>query len=94
MTWQNLNSIDSKEFKCSYCGFVVATKNGYFHSIIYRRIYVCPHCEEPTYFNPAGDQIPDIAPGNEVQHLPELLNNLYKEARNCVRLLLIQAPFY
>ncbi|EGR5930927.1 DUF4145 domain-containing protein, partial [Vibrio parahaemolyticus] len=32
----------------------------------------------------AGSQYPDVAPGNDVRHLPEDLAALYKEARNCV----------
>lgn len=85
MAWHNQTNIGSKEYKCAYCGFVVATSNGYYPTNgSSGRIYLCPHCDEPTYFNYMGDQIPDVAPGNEVAHLPELLNDLYKEARNCV----------
>ena len=46
-------------------------------------IYICPHCKEPTYIRP-GIQMPGVAPGNEVEHLPEQVEALYREARNCV----------
>src|SRR5690606_34705114 len=48
-----------------------------------RRIYLCPHCDEPTTFH-NDRQYPGVAPGGEVQHCPADVSQLYKEARNCV----------
>lgn len=47
------------------------------------RICICPCCEKPTYFE-GSVQVPGVAYGNEVTHLPNDVGNLYKEARNCV----------
>lgn len=80
--WQSLGSIGSHPFRCGYCGFNVASDRGYHYNNPTRKIYVCPHCDSPSYFE--GDiQVPGVVPGNEVAHVPQDLENLYREARNC-----------
>jgi DNA-directed RNA polymerase subunit RPC12/RpoP len=82
--WYNIQDVESKSYKCGFCGHGVASAKGYpDRSTNYKRIRICPHCENPTYFG-NGIQIPEVAPGNEIAHLPESVNQLYKEARNCV----------
>lgn len=81
--WHNINGIGSRQFRCGHCGFNVANDKGFFHNDLARRIYLCPHCDGPNYFLRAELQIPGVAPGQEVDHLPEPLAKLYREARNC-----------
>lgn len=82
MDWKNTQSIISREYKCAYCGNVVASSTGY-HGKYIRDIHICPHCDHPTFF--FGDrQVPDTAPGSDVGHVPKDLDALYQEARNCV----------
>lgn len=85
--WNNLNSIESTEYQCGYCGHVVASNKGYFPNDRLEGyeacIYICPHCARPSFFH-AGTQNPQAAPGNEVKHLPDQIQALYREARNCV----------
>ena len=83
MGWQNLTKIDSKQFRCGYCGFNVANDRGYFPDNSKGRLYICPNCTKPTFFDGTSRQYPGVAPGNEVQHLPPDLAHLYREARNC-----------
>jgi len=40
-------------------------------------------CKKPSYFE-GGKQVPGVAPGVEVNHLPPDIKDLYREARNCV----------
>ncbi len=47
------------------------------------RIVICPHCDKPTYFE-GTTQMPGVAFGAEVGHLPASVAGLYKEARNCM----------
>ena len=83
-TWVNASGIESKSFTCGYCGNVVASSLGYQdREPNYNRIRICPHCTKPTFFG-NGIQLPQVAPGNEVSHLPEDVKSLYHEARNCV----------
>ncbi|MEN3157713.1 DUF4145 domain-containing protein [Alkalimonas sp. NCh-2] len=82
--WLNAIEIESKSYKCGFCGNVVASAHGYAdRRTSFLRIMICPHCTNPTYFG-NGVQIPQVAPGNEVHHLPGDVDALYKEARNCV----------
>lgn len=83
MSWSNAHGIGSKQYTCGHCGNVVAANLGY-QSNAHHKIYICPHCDQPTHFTPSGSQYPDVAPGNDVHHLPDELSELYKEARNCV----------
>jgi hypothetical protein len=48
-----------------------------------RHLYVCPHCDAPSYFANA-EQVPGVAPGAEVKHLPDGIEKLYREARKAV----------
>lgn len=81
MTWHNTSSIGSKQFSCGWCNNVVATPIG-FHSQGGYRIHICPHCDKPTAFAD-GKQIPGIAYGASVGHLPPDISSLYQEARSC-----------
>ncbi len=84
MGWHGLHGIGPKQFRCGHCGLNVADNKGYFtDNSNAMRIYVCPNCDEPTYFSKTSCQFPGVTPGNEVQHLPKELEELYREARNC-----------
>jgi hypothetical protein len=81
MNWHNTNSIRSREFTCGFCGNIVASASGFFSQKSF--IYICPHCQAPTFFEDAR-QVPGVAPGADVAHLPADIGTLYREARNCV----------
>lgn len=82
MNWQSIASMSSQQYTCGFCGNVVASDKGYYvNSAI--KIHICPHCKNPTYFSGTA-QVPGVAPGNEVAHLPQDIEQLYREARNCV----------
>lgn len=84
MPWHNLQNLGSKAYTCGHCGNVVASVSGYHNSEFGgRTLYICPHCIRPTYFSKEG-QLPGVAPGSEIEHLPLSVAALYKEARNCV----------
>lgn len=51
--------------------------------LIWAYIYICHHCSRPTYFGEAGEQIPGAVYGSKVKHVPQEVDNLYDEARNC-----------
>jgi hypothetical protein len=81
--WDQVKTVESHSFTCGFCGNVVASARGYRTQGYSKYIRICPQCDNPTFFE-AGMQIPAIAPGNEVRHLPEDIEQLYKETRNCV----------
>lgn len=84
MNWKNESQIGSREFRCGFCGNIVATNMGFLNNVSNGRIYPCPHCDSPSFFNLAGNQFPGIAPGNDVSHLPNEIEAIYCEARRCV----------
>lgn len=83
MDWQSPQNIPSKQFLCGHCGNRVASSHGYRSTDGSNSVHICPHCTKPTYFPPGG-QLPGVAPGNEVSHLPKDIEALYREARNSV----------
>ncbi|SRR6266498_1210526 len=47
------------------------------------RIFICPSCDRPTYFE-KDKQVPGVAYGSAISHLPADIEALYTEARNCM----------
>ncbi len=89
MPWQEVREFDPSRFRCGCCGFNVASEKGYVNTrnyderIIDGRIYICSNCDRPTFLDRNSRQITGVAPGNEVLGIPEHLEKLYREARNC-----------
>ena len=93
MPWQSEQVIGSRKFQCGFCGNRVASNCSFYkynwtdgcnkQNANNDRIYICPHCENPSLFS-AGQQSPGVAPGNDVAHLPSELEAIYNEARRCV----------
>lgn len=84
--WTNLTGPSPRQFICGYsdCGNRISSSQGWFtgsHPQEY--VYICPHCTRPTYFGDQG-QVPGVAPGNDVAHVPDETAKLYVEARKCV----------
>jgi len=83
MGWSNTGNIGSKSFTCGFCGNLVASSVGYTNSPTNWRIYICSHCNKPTFFY-SDHQLPGVSPGEAVGHLPVNIESLYNEARNCI----------
>ena len=84
MAWANQQALKSQEYRCGHCGYIVASDRGYAPSQGGGRcIYLCPHCEKPSFFDELNRQHPGVAPGDSVLHVPKDLAQLYLEARNC-----------
>lgn len=84
MGWNNESHINSVKFFCGFCGSNVASDKGFFDKTGRNIIRICPHCDKPSFFDQSGAQVPGVAPGNEIGHLPQELEALYSEARRCV----------
>ena len=83
--WINTMDLTPMSFTCGHCVKVVAAVAGHSTGDTPQRyVYVCPNCSRPTYFAEDETQLPGIAPGVEVEHLPGDVEKLYREARNCV----------
>lgn len=94
ISWQHGSRVVSKKYVCSYCGNLVASEYGYFAEIYpyaidpttakIEHILICHYCSRPTYFDIDGNQIPGPIYGNSVSDVPENVETLYNEARNCL----------
>jgi len=80
--WQALSELVSHNFKCKFCDKEVATRKGYYRKETVWRIYICPYCARPTFFE-GPTQIPAPLLGNDVEKLPENIKTLYNEIRDC-----------
>src|SRR6267378_2021205 len=84
--WNQVGGVPAKQYVCGYCGHRVASKEGCIApsqgTPLISFIYICPGCTRPTFFDTElKSQTPDVAPGNEVGHLPASIASLYSEAR-------------
>jgi len=87
--WQSIINLESKKFICGYCGQPLASEKGW--TAIDRNtnkrvffIYVCHHCDKPTFFDEKDEQTPGTIFGNDVDDVDdEEVKELYSEARKC-----------
>lgn len=90
-TWRDASSLQSRSFTCGHCGWPLASNVGYWATgdgrvppYEYGWIYVCHHCNRPTYLEAVpARQVPGLAFGSPVAHLPCGIESLYEEARRC-----------
>lgn len=71
MSWSKVEGIGAKRYRCGYCGEKVSSSIGYYQQHSAAKIFICPDCDCPTYFNAHGSQYPGVAFGNKVEHVPE-----------------------
>ena len=81
MDWHGPNNIPSRKYQCGYCDNKVASDTGYYANDAKFKIYICPYCKGPSYFVGEDSQVPGVAPGEMVEHVPKELHALYDEAR-------------
>lgn len=80
MNWDQTKDLPPEAYSCGYCGHFVSSAKGFAGGGVANRIYICPHCDQPTYYG-GGRRVPDVAPGAEVSSLPSDVASLYREAR-------------
>ncbi len=88
--WFAIQPISEKEYDCGYCGRGVAPNKGYWgkssnSGTTEQWIYICPFCNNPTYFDFQGEQYPGVVFGTDIKHLPKDIESLYNEARRCMK---------
>lgn len=91
MSWINTSQLTPRSYRCGYCGKDIASEKGYYEKINEKimpgkpcDIYLCHHCNKPSYFDSDGNQTPGEIYGNEIKFLPSNdVELLYNEARFC-----------
>jgi DNA-directed RNA polymerase subunit RPC12/RpoP len=87
LTWQKIDTIPSRSYKCSYCGRALASEKGWTAQDAMGQtvafIYICHQCNKPTFIEGDGTQYPGILIGNLVDGIPDdSVKILYDEARS------------
>lgn len=92
--WLSADRMSPYKYQCAHCDAVVGPASGYLcdrknsgRSPL-ARIFICSNCNRPTYFesfNGGGrTQIPSPRYGNKIEHLPEEIEKVYTEIRDCM----------
>lgn len=87
--WHAISYLNSKKFQCGYCGQPLASEKGWFAQdqntgLNLWYIYVCHHCDKPTFFDNLGSQTPGVIFGDDVADIDNAqVKALYEEARKC-----------
>jgi len=84
--WYHGIRLPSRQWICGHCNLNVGGAGGFAQhneGKSDRVIYICPMCNHPTYFHGEA-QVPGVAFGREVEHLPADVAGVYREARNCM----------
>lgn len=87
--WHQPQNLTSRAFICGYCGKDVSSNKGYGirgrggSGTDLGGVYICHQCQGPTFFSPAGNQLPGQRVGQSVVGVPQDLHRLYEEARMC-----------
>jgi len=87
MKWENSSLLESRKYVCGFCDNTVASNQGYYQSNSdeEKEIFICPYCENPSYFRYPDYQVPGIRYGRVVSDIPDQsVESLYNEARNCI----------
>jgi hypothetical protein len=89
-SWNAESGFATKSYQCGHkgCHKDVGSEKGWTHQTsqgsLDAYIMICPNCRKPTYFETGtGIQIPGISMGNKVDSLPENINLLWEEMRDC-----------
>jgi hypothetical protein len=94
-SWGNLVTVNGYSYTCGYCGSNAGPSKGYQcvysssragdSSVKFAEILICPTCNKPTFINTLNkQQVPGPRVGDDIEYLPDDIQQLYNEARNCV----------
>lgn len=84
MSWSNVGKLSPRSYTCGHCGNLISSDKGISYGGSARRIYLCTHCDKPTYFESDRQIMPGETHGKDVNHIPDSVDSLYKEARICI----------
>lgn len=86
--WSGLVALERCAFTCGYCGRESGSKEGWVIALSAQhpppRIYVCGTCNWPLVFV-KNFQYPPPPIGRPVDHLPQMVEQLWQEARDAAR---------
>ncbi len=89
LQWSGVGSLASRQFVCGFCSNRIASVHGWSANfgqgtLVVANIFICPNCGGPTFFDINKKQLPGVAFGSSVESVPEEVNALFEETRNCL----------
>ncbi|KAA3608801.1 MAG: DUF4145 domain-containing protein [Calditrichaeota bacterium] len=88
--WQGTTQQSNVRFKCGYCGTDTSPSYGWNTDDVHSfkgHVLICTSCNRPSFIEMHEHKITETTPasvmGNEVNGLPEDIEALYNEARQC-----------
>jgi hypothetical protein len=85
--WDGTRDLGHHTYICGFCGVKTGIRVGYRTGASEAKIFICGGCNRPTFFEDNMDkQNPSPILGKEVEHLPDVINTLYLEARKCTQI--------
>ena len=87
IVWQGLGALPARQYVCGFCGASVAPDRGWQALVRGPNtpggfIYVCHHCQGPTFIDTANRQVPGTPCGAPVEDITDQgIARLYDEAR-------------
>ena len=85
--WPTAERVPPQSYQCGHCGKMVGPDIGFNYDLRVggriTGIYICSYCLRPSYFEDHC-QIPGVAAGSLVLHLPKDIEGIYEEARNAI----------
>jgi len=85
MSWQGASLVPPKTWVCGFCGNNVTSVAGLATDDGEEGVRICPGCAAATYFDRRGDVHPKAAPGDRIDHLPNVVHDLHDEARRTIQ---------
>ncbi|MCB9805588.1 DUF4145 domain-containing protein [Candidatus Nomurabacteria bacterium] len=86
LEWAHIQTVSSKSYTCGFCSRPLASEKAYSaknsHTGQSAFIYICHHCQKPTFFDVNDKQTPGSKFGDDVLGIDdEKVKHLYQEAR-------------
>jgi hypothetical protein len=89
--WGGANRIETKTWRCGFCGRDVASDRGWsatgqhgVYEVEVMWLAICPKCSLPSLIDREGRTEPPPLYGESVEHLPDDVGTLFAEARRAV----------
>jgi hypothetical protein len=85
--WKGLLPMPARKILCGHCNHKVSSVLGIYKTDLKSgkmsrdKIYFCPECKGPTYFDWEEKQFPMSIGSEQIKHIPEKLEALLNEAR-------------
>jgi hypothetical protein len=84
--WKDTADVGNFSYTCGHCGAKTGVRVGYYENSGRARIYICGGCNRPTFYDELYRlQIPQSIIGNSVSNLPEQIETIYQQARQCAQ---------